>query len=74
MADYTLSYTGAQVDSKLAEIANLAPLDSPALTGTPTAPTAAAGTDTTQVATTAFVTAAISSALGDIETALAALL
>lgn len=31
---------------------------SPALTGTPTAPTAAAGTNTTQVATTAFVTTA----------------
>ena len=29
---------------------------SPALTGTPTAPTAAAGTNTTQIATTAFVT------------------
>jgi hypothetical protein len=36
-----------------------APLASPALTGTPTAPTAATGTDTTQVATTAFVKAAI---------------
>jgi hypothetical protein len=34
-----------------------APLSSPALTGTPTAPTAAAGTNTTQVATTAFVAA-----------------
>jgi len=32
-----------------------APLASPALTGTPTAPTAAVGTDTTQIATTAFV-------------------
>ncbi|WP_081642339.1 tail fiber protein, partial [Dickeya chrysanthemi] len=32
-----------------------APLASPALTGTPTAPTAAAGTNTTQLATTAFV-------------------
>lgn len=32
-----------------------APLESPALTGTPTAPTAAAGTNTTQIATTAFV-------------------
>ncbi len=32
---------------------------SPALTGTPTAPTAAAGTSTTQVATTAFVAAAL---------------
>ena len=36
-----------------------APLDSPALTGTPTAPTAAVGTNTTQIATTAFVQAAI---------------
>jgi hypothetical protein len=32
-----------------------APLDSPAFTGTPTAPTAAAQTNTTQIATTAFV-------------------
>lgn len=32
-----------------------ATLDSPTLTGTPAAPTAAAGTSTTQVATTAFV-------------------
>lgn len=31
---------------------------SPALTGTPTAPTAAAGTNTTQIATTAFVATA----------------
>lgn len=35
--------------------AGMAPLASPALTGTPTAPTAAAGTSTTQLATTAFV-------------------
>lgn len=33
---------------------------SPALTGTPTAPTAAAGTNTTQIATTAYVQTAIS--------------
>ena len=32
-----------------------APLESPALTGTPIAPTAASGTNTSQVATTAFV-------------------
>jgi len=32
-----------------------APLASPAFTGTPTAPTAAAGTNTTQIATTAYV-------------------
>ena len=39
-----------------------APLASPALTGTPTAPTASAGTSTTQIATTAFVAAAIAAA------------
>lgn len=33
----------------------LAPLDTPALTGTPTAPTASSATSTTQIATTAFV-------------------
>lgn len=43
-----------------------APLASPALTGTPTAPTATAGTNNTQIATTAFVTSAISSAVGEI--------
>ena len=36
-----------------------APLESPALTGEPTGPTAAVGTDTTQLATTAFVNAEI---------------
>ena len=37
------------------DISGKAPLASPALTGTPTAPTAADGTNTTQIATTAFV-------------------
>lgn len=40
-----------------------APLASPALTGTPTAPTATGGTNTTQIATTAFVQAALGSYL-----------
>jgi uncharacterized protein YjbI with pentapeptide repeats len=40
-----------------------APLASPALTGTPTAPTAASGTNTTQVATTEFVTTAVTTAI-----------
>ena len=40
--------------------AGYALLASPALTGTPTAPTASANTNTAQVATTAFVTTAIS--------------
>lgn len=35
---------------------------SPALTGTPTAPTASFGTNTTQIATTAFVTSAVDAA------------
>jgi len=48
--------------SKTVNITGLAPLASPALTGTPTAPTAAVGTDTTQIATTAFVKAAIAAA------------
>ena len=39
-----------------------APLASPALTGTPTAPTAQDGTNTTQIATTAFVHTAVSNA------------
>lgn len=37
--------------------------NSPAFTGTPTAPTAAAGTNTTQIATTEFVQTAVSNAL-----------
>jgi hypothetical protein len=47
-----LTYTAANA-------ATTAPLASPAFTGTPTAPTATAGTNTTQVATTAFVQAAL---------------
>lgn len=45
-------YTTTQIDTAL----NLkAPLSSPAFTGTPTAPTATDGTNTTQIATTQFV-------------------
>lgn len=49
-----------QMAYKLAAAA--APKASPALTGTPTAPTPAAGTDTTQIATTAFVQDAMATA------------
>ncbi len=45
-------YTESEMNTKLNAKANLA---SPELTGTPTAPTAADGTNTTQIATTAFV-------------------
>lgn len=50
----TVPVSSIVVDSDLTAYA---PLASPALTGTPTAPTATAGTSTTQVATTAFVAA-----------------
>ncbi|MEI9402302.1 hypothetical protein [Mesorhizobium argentiipisi] len=46
-----------------------APLASPALTGVPTAPTAAPGTNTTQVATTGFVKAAVDVVLGGVSAA-----
>ena len=44
----------AAITGLVADLALKAPLASPALTGTPTAPTAAADTSTTQIATTAF--------------------
>ena len=43
-------------------------LTSPTMTGTPVAPTASPGTNTTQVATTAFVTGAVSTATGSLGT------
>jgi hypothetical protein len=49
----------ADVSGLQASLNAKAPLASPALTGTPTAPTAAAGTSSTQIATTAFVQTAI---------------
>ncbi len=58
VAGYGLTdvYTKTQIDTSLALKANLA---SPAFTGVPTAPTPAAGTNTAQLANTAFVQAAI---------------
>ncbi len=44
----------------LQQLATYAPLASPGFTGVPTAPTAAPGTNTTQIATTAFVLAIVS--------------
>lgn len=62
----TVIYDNAGSDAEVAvsgipsaaDVNAKAPLASPALTGTPTAPTAASGTNTTQIATTAFVAAA----------------
>jgi len=57
---------GTELDTEFtaisSAIASKADISSPALLGTPTAPTASAGTSTTQLATTAFVTAALSAA------------
>ena len=56
--DGVTSAIQTQLDSKLATstaASTYAPLASPALTGVPTAPTAAANTNTTQIATTAYV-------------------
>lgn len=57
---------GTEIDNEYnaisSAISSKADVNSPALTGTPTAPTASAGTNTTQIATTAFATAAAASA------------
>jgi hypothetical protein len=57
---------GTELDEEFNDIAiaisTKADLVSPTFTGTPTAPTAVAGTNTTQVATTAFATAAATAA------------
>lgn len=59
----------AEIARALAAEALLAPLASPALTGNPTAPTQTAGNNTTRLATTAFVQAAITAlGLGSIAT------
>ena len=50
-----LNYVDGVTSSIQTQLDAKAPLSSPALTDVPTAPTAATGTDTTQIATTAFV-------------------
>lgn len=54
---------GTNLWSNNVSTAGLAPIASPALTGTPTAPTAATASNSTQIATTAFTKAAITAAL-----------
>ena len=68
---------GTELDTEFTAIASAisskADLNSPALTGTPTAPTAATGTNTTQLATTAFVSASFVAELATERTATATL-
>ena len=61
IGDGTLATTAQTIIGAINELESGAAItNSPAFTGTPTAPTAAAGTDTTQIATTEFVQTAIS--------------
>jgi len=65
--DGVTSAIQTQIDTKLATAtaaSTYAPLASPALTGVPTAPTAAANTNTTQVATTAYVQTELTDLIG----------
>lgn len=62
----TLTVNGTTYDLKDVDSESYAPKASPALTGTPTAPTASSGTNSTQIATTAFVQSAVSSAIGNV--------
>ncbi|EFH8205209.1 phage tail protein [Escherichia coli] len=55
----TLAATSKAVKAVMDETNKKAPLNSPALTGTPTTPTAPKGTNNTQIASTAYVMAAI---------------
>ncbi|MEB3659751.1 phage tail protein [Salmonella enterica] len=63
----TLKEIAAAINNALAL---KAPLSSPALTGTPTAPTAAQSVNNTQIATTAFVKSAIAGMVGSAPAAL----
>jgi hypothetical protein len=59
-----LNYVDGVTSSIQTQFGNKAATESPTLTGTPLAPTATAGTNTTQIATTAFVNSSISANLG----------
>lgn len=59
VADDSHNHTIANVDGLQTALDAKAPLADPIFTGTPKAPTATAGTNSTQIATTAFVTTAV---------------
>ena len=64
LSPYLTSAAAASTYFTIASAANKADLASPTFTGVPAAPTASPGTNTTQIATTAFVTAAVSASTG----------
>lgn len=58
-----LGYVSGVTSAIQTQLNNKAALNSPTFTGTPKAPTASAGTNTTQIATTAYVYTAINGAI-----------
>ena len=60
----TTSVSGVMTPTQVDTLAAAAPKVNPALTGTPTAPTAASNTNTTQIATTAYVQTEITDLIG----------
>jgi hypothetical protein len=66
MADLSDKVTPSGV-ATTAQLNAKAPISSPTFTGTPAVPTASSGTDTTQVASTAFTKAAVDAATPDWE-------
>jgi hypothetical protein len=59
-----ISSNATQIQTNSTALAAKAPIASPTFTGSPAAPTAPAGTNNTKIATTAFVTAAVSAGGG----------
>ena len=59
VVDDSHNHTVENIDNLETLLAAKSAIASPTFTGTPTAPTATAGTNTTQIATTAFVTTAV---------------
>lgn len=72
VGDANKKVKGTEIDNEFNAISNAieskADANSPTLTGTPVAPTAALGTDTTQLATTAFVQQEVTDATGSLGT------
>lgn len=66
MIDDYVYYWSLKKKAVQAELTKKAPIASPSFTGTPKVPTASAGTNNTQAASTAFVTSAISTAMAGI--------
>ena len=61
-----ITVSQSQVTNLATDLAAKAPLDSPSLTGTPTAPTATAGTNNTQISTTAYADNAAATAAANL--------